>query len=500
MPPIDAGEFTGITPRHTGNGRPAGHGAHAGYTGRAGNTAAEAGTPAAANAVPAAHRAPFDTTVPALVLRLDRNPFHHGTLGAVRSLGRAGAEVHAVVEAADSPVARSRYLHRAHPRPDGPVTPGNVLELLLRVSDRIGRPAVLIAMDDIGAIHTAAHAARLTGRFHLPQQPPGLPLRLADKAELARICAETGIPHPRTVIPESAAEAADAVRSLGLPLVAKWSRPWLLPPGGGLRSTTLVHSPQEARALFERGRGAGGRLLLQRYLPDDPARPHSDWFFHGCFTAGPAGVHCPVGGSGRKELSWPVRTGLTAKGSWLPNPEVEAAALRFAAHVGYRGILDLDFRRDHTGRYRLLDANPRPGAQFRLFTDTTGLDVVRALYLDLTGQPVPRGSGGPGRVFVAENYALLSVLAGAGGPHRPARTPAGPARDRPPGRRPGVETAWYASDDLLPFLAMALAWLARGLAKAARRIRRPARAVPPRRPAVPAPAPRTPESATTPAP
>ena len=39
---------------------------------------------------------PFDTRVPAALLRIDRNPFHHGTLGAVRSLGRAGVEVHVV--------------------------------------------------------------------------------------------------------------------------------------------------------------------------------------------------------------------------------------------------------------------------------------------------------------------------------------------------------------------------------------------------------------------
>lgn len=66
--------------------------------------------------------ASFDTSVPAVLVRLDRNPFHHGTLGAVRSLGRAGITVHAVIESARSPVARSRYLHTGHPRPDNRVS------------------------------------------------------------------------------------------------------------------------------------------------------------------------------------------------------------------------------------------------------------------------------------------------------------------------------------------------------------------------------------------
>ncbi|MFI2208761.1 ATP-grasp domain-containing protein [Streptomyces sp. NPDC020141] len=428
---------------------------------------------------------PFDPGAPALVLRLDRNPFHHGTLGAVRSLGRAGVEVHAVVESAASPVARSRHLRRAHVGPAGPIGPDALVDLLLRVSDRIGRRAVLIAMDDLSAIHTAARAPLLAARFHLPRQPPELPRLLADKAELAALCAAAGIAHPQTAVPSGPAEAADAVRRLGLPLVAKWTRPWLLPAAAGLRSTTLVRSPAAARRLSERAGAAGSRLLLQRYLPD---APDSDWFFHGCFTRGPSGAVCLLGGSGRKELSWPVRTGLTAKGSWQPNPEVEAAALRLVAHVGYRGILDLDFRRDPaTGVHQLLDANPRPGAQFRLFTEPGGLDVVRALYLDLTGQRVVSGGGGPGRVFVAENYALLSALVGLR--DLPAR------RSRPPGAVPraGVETAWYAGDDLRPFLAMTRAWTGRGAAKAAHRLRAAARA---RRVRARPPSPRTGDAPT----
>ncbi|MFI1013849.1 ATP-grasp domain-containing protein [Streptomyces sp. NPDC020965] len=436
----------------------------------------------------------FDAGVPALVLRLDRNPFHHGTLGAVRSLGRAGVEVHAVVEAADSPVARSRYLHRAHPPPRGPVGPDAFVDLLLRVSDRIGRRAVLIAMDDISAIHAAAQAPRLAGRYLLPEQPPELPRLLADKAELAGLCARAGIEHPPTVVPESGDAAADAVRRLGLPLVAKWSRPWLLDAATGLRSTTLVTSPETARRLYESAGAAGSRLLLQRYLPD---APDTDWFFHGYFSG--RGGSCLLGGSGHKELSWPIRTGLTAKGRWQPNPQVEAAARRLVRYVGYRGILDLDFRREQsTGAYQLLDVNPRPGAQFRLFTDPGGLDVVRALYLDLTGQRVPAQVGRPGRVFVAENYALLSVVvsaasaaASAAVPRAtavPVREPAVP-RCRSGAARGGVETAWFAGDDPLPFLAMVRAWFGRGLAKGVRRLRA---AASPDRP----PAPRTPDRAS----
>ncbi|MFD0430286.1 ATP-grasp domain-containing protein [Streptomyces zhihengii] len=365
----------------------------------------------------------------------------------MRSLGRAGVEVHAVVESPRSPVARSRHLHRAHPRPRGAGTGrARPHPARRRRPDRAARRARAHGRPR----RHPGRRARPPSRRPLPAARPAARAagRLADKAELAKLCAEAGIPHPDTFVPASAAEAADTVRRIGVPLVAKWSRPWLLDPATGLRSTSLVGSPAAAARLFERRATAGSALLLQRCLPE---RPHSDWFFHGCFGAGSALLH---GGTGRKELSWPPRTGLTALGRWKEDGAVTAAALRLAAHAGYRGILDLDFRRDTDGTCRLLDANPRPGAQFRLFTGADGLDVVRALHLDLTGRPVPPSAGRPDRVFVAENYALLSALTSA----RPGRG----VRLR---ARRGVETAWFAGDDPAPFAAMAGAWLGRGLAK-----------------------------------
>ncbi|MFD5617155.1 ATP-grasp domain-containing protein [Streptomyces yangpuensis] len=394
----------------------------------------------------------FANHVPAVVLRLDRNPFHHGTLGAVRSLGRKGVEVHAVVEAGGGPMGRSRYLRAAHPGPAGgldPEAPEALLECLTAVSERIGRPAVLIAMDDLSAIAVSRVAPALRDRFRIPHQPDNLPARVADKAELSRLCSRWDVPHPETVVPASGAEAAEAAWRLGLPVVAKWSRPWLLPPGAdGLRSTTLVHTTAQARRLYERSAEAGSRLLFQRFLP---AGPDTDWFFHGAFTRGGRPL---LAGSGRKELSWPVRTGLTAVGRWLPDPAVEEAALRLAERLGYQGILDLDFRRDERGVFRLVDFNPRPGAQFRLFTDAAGLDVVQAMYLDLTGQRVPQPSGGAGRMFVAENYALLAAVRGRSLPRRrPAADPA-PPKQGPADERAQVEAAWFAADDVRPFLAL----------------------------------------------
>ena len=53
---------------------------------------------------------PVDTSTPAVVLKLVPNVMHHGALGAIRSLGRAGVPVYGVHEGPWAPAASSRYL------------------------------------------------------------------------------------------------------------------------------------------------------------------------------------------------------------------------------------------------------------------------------------------------------------------------------------------------------------------------------------------------------
>ncbi|MFE1232571.1 ATP-grasp domain-containing protein [Streptomyces sp. NPDC059442] len=417
----------------------------------------------------------FDTRVPALLVRLDRNPFHHGTLGAARSLGRAGIPVHALIESPDSPVARSRYVRDVRVRPADP-SPEALVRELGELAATLSAPAVLVPLDDVSALVLARHRSELTDRYLLPEQPVRELDRVADKAALVETCRALALPHPRTGIPGSADEAAAMAWSLGLPVVAKWSRPWLLPPGAGLRSTSIVRSLAEVRALFARSPQAGSRLLLQELLP--PGRD-LDWFFHAYVdTAG----RCRAGATGRKERSWPDGAGLTAVGRWVRNAEVERTAHALLDALGYRGVCDLDFRLDRsTGAYHLLDFNPRPGAQFRLFADSDGLDVVRALHLDLTGRPVPDHAPAYGRRFVVENYAALSVLAS------PRRRGPGPCRS---GRR-GTETAWFAADDPVPALAMGRAWFSHALRKGSVTLRRILGSGPRRMSSAAPPAPRT---------
>jgi D-aspartate ligase len=111
--------------------------------------------------------------------------------------------------------------------------------------------------------------------------------------------------------------------------------------------------------------------------------------------------------------------------------------------------MDLDFRLDGRGRYNLLDFNPRPGAQFRLFRTETGMDVVRVLHLDLTGRPVSGGQQIEGRTFMLDIQDVVAAYEYYRSGHLTMRDWIRSVR--------GIdERAWYAADDRYPFWLMSL--------------------------------------------
>ncbi len=390
----------------------------------------------------------FDTATPAVVLKLDHNVFHHGGLGVIRSLGRAGIDVYGVHEDRLAPAARSRYLRgRWYWTPDAS-HPDRIVAGLEQLARRLGRPAVLIPTDDAGAILLSEYGADLRSWFRFPAPPHDLPRRLAGKYSLHELCAKWNIPHVAAALPGSWAEAAAFARDVGLPLVAKLAQPWRRGGRNAPRSTTIVHTVRDLADLYRRA--PAGELMLQEYIPSASGR---DWIFHGYCDAHSV---CEPAFTGVKERSYPPHSGITSLGRAVPNPQLRNQVTDLMAHIGYRGIMDLDIRFDpRDGQYKLLDFNPRIGAQFRLFQNSDGIDVARAAHLDLTGRPIPTGSALPERRFVVENYDTLATLGYLRRGELGLRSWLATLR--------GVnETAWFARDDLAPFglMCLRMAWRA----------------------------------------
>ena len=184
-------------------------------------------------------------------------------------------------------------------------------------------------------------------------------------------------------------------------------------------------------------------FMLQEYIPggDDTI-----WMFNGYFNDQ---SECLYGATGKKIRQHPVGHGPTSLGICLRNEPVEQATRSLMKALGYCGILDIGYRWDaRDGRYKVLDINPRIGCSFPLFTAENGLDVARALYLDMTGQPVPESRVREGRKWIVEFQDFSSCRE-----YRRQRQLT--LRQWLRSFRGVEETAFFALDDLRPFWKVA---------------------------------------------
>lgn len=394
-------------------------------------------------------------SVPALLVKVGRFPQLHGGLGVVRTLGRMGVPAYAMVEDRFTPVALSRHLAGRFVRPTtGAEDTSELVSLLLRTGREIGRPTVAVAEGDEAAVLLAENADRLAEWFVLPPVPPTLPRRVASKEGLHRICEEHGVPTPRTRSPVDRAELVAVSREWGFPVVLKDREPFTKLNDSAMGHTTVVHDEEELLARC--GAAESPSVIVQEHIALDIAE---EWFTH---------LYCGAGGiprlvfTGHKFRSWPPKSGLTTRAWARRNTVLASLAAELCRAIGYCGIADLDWRFDRRdGRYKLIDFNPRFGQQFRLFNTAQGLDVVRAMYLDLTERHISEGSQIHGRGFIVGNLDAVSATVTA---WRDRRLPA-------PLPRRNLERAWVSRDDPVPAVAEAV----RFSGTVARRLTKPLR-------------------------
>lgn len=374
-----------------------------------------------------------------MILGLSRGMFHHGVLGIARSLGRLGVPVHRVGRERAAPAARSRFIAGWRVVP-GSATDEDALGLLRGLGEELGRP-ILIAADDAACVFVEDHADELQQRFLLPRQPAGLVRALSSKRGMYQLCHENGIPTPQSFFPQSEAELIELARAGTFPTVLKCINAADAPATSP--RVLIAKDIDELTAGYRQMETPGlGNVMLQEYVP---GTPETVWMFNGYFDER---SECKVGFTGRKIRQSPPYTGATTLGVCLPNETVQEVTEGFMRSIGYRGILDIGYRFDERdGKYKLLDVNPRIGGTFRLFVGDNGIDVLRAMHLDLTGRDVPSTELPEGRRWIVEPLDVTSSIVY----RRRGDIRLGEWLRSFHGVREG---AWWASDDPLPFLAL----------------------------------------------
>ena len=249
-----------------------------------------------AAAVTAKRRPDLDGATAALVFKFGRSRLHHGSLAVIRSLGRAGVPVYAVLSDEQVPARHSRYLRGGFVWPaavhadgyrSGAAKP--LLGGLARIIEIIDRPAVLIATDDQAATFLAERRAVLPSGCLVPGVPDDLPGKLIDKRTCTELIRAAGLPVPPQRVRSGPLVPGPDLDGLQLPLVLKRTLRTLRPDGSRTWSTLLVTSRAQLQAVLTDDTDGPFDVLAQALVPGQ------DWLYHGyrCVAAADRLLHRP---------------------------------------------------------------------------------------------------------------------------------------------------------------------------------------------------------------
>ncbi len=367
----------------------------------------------------------------------------HNSTCIARSLGRLGVPVYSVDSTSRTFVSFSRYC-RGKFAWDENLPAAKSVQFLLRVGQRIGKPSILIATTDATAALVADNSEALKEWFTFPKVESSLVHSLSSKKEMYQLAKRLGIATPEAFFPASRGDIFKFLQAAMFPIVIKGIDGDRLAKRAGKKGF-MAHNESELLKKYDSAEDSNNpNLMLQEYIPGgDETVCGVEGYFN-------ESSECLFAVTGKKLRQWPAYQGVTTLGVCVKNETIEKITREFVTEIGYKGILDIGYRYDsRDGLFKLLDANPRIGCTFRLFVTENGMDVVRAMYLDLTGQPIAQAEAREGRKWMVEDLDALSSL-------RYLLDGKLTLKQWMRSFRGIAESAFFAIDDPLPFVAMCL--------------------------------------------
>jgi len=152
---------------------------------------------------------------------------------------------------------------------------------------------------------------------------------------------------------------------------------------GGASKGFKGHTAQELEVHFEMILPTGLQVLVQSVI----LGPNTN-YFNVCAYVSQSGEPLAVF-TVRKIRQYPTEFGVGTLVESLAYPELAELGLRFFHDIGYRGIGEIEFKKDERdGKLKFIELNPRLWLQNSQATDC-GMNFPLIEHLDLTGQTPP---------------------------------------------------------------------------------------------------------------
>lgn len=301
-------------------------------------------------------------------------------LAAIRGLGRAGIEVHAM-DHSYGPGLASRYAASAVICPDPVTQEAQLVRTLIDYRLKFDEAPVLFPSSDAFFEFASRNRDALAPLYRLALPPISTAAAAIDKRKQYELAEAAEIPFPRTVYPVTFEDVKEVKDSLPYPVFIKpvvghhW-RQYFSCKG------FLVENSSALLARYSEIIPTGLETMIQSYVVGPPTGIHSVALYRtkdgrclGTFVA-------------RKIRQSGEDAGVGTLMESCTDQELVDMSIRFAGIMNYHGIAELEFKRDsRDGIRRLIELNPRLWLQAQLASDS-GVNFALIQYCDLTGQPV----------------------------------------------------------------------------------------------------------------
>lgn len=268
------------------------------------------------------------------------------SLSAIRSLGKAGAEVHVLGDSLFTTGYWSAFTARRVRVPDAARDEDAFHEGMVAHLESLARPPVVLPMEEATIRWLARRSAEIEGRarFLIPERS-SLEVAL-DKGKTSEVAAQGGLPVPRTWSPASAEELHGVVTELE-------PGSFVVKPVEGSGSTGVVYGEHRDPEAWDTAWSELGPMIVQERIP----------------AAGRAvGVACLFDSEGELKASftherlrqYPVTGGPSTDRVSIHHAELERMSVTLLQGLRWRGIGMAEWKEDPaTGDFKLLEINPR---------------------------------------------------------------------------------------------------------------------------------------------
>ncbi len=305
---------------------------------------------------------------------------HEAGVAVVRSLGRRGVRVIAVVISPAEQASASRYASASVIAPDPDRHERGFVALLAGLADELGGGVLIPTTDEsVGAV--ASNTQEL-GRRHLLACPPiGVARRFLDKQLTYDLAAELDVPAPRSITPETEDALARLVPELAFPCLVKPRESFRYRRAFGVKMKA-VHDAAELRAAWREAREAEIETMVQELIPG----PESGGVnYNALFVDGEPVAELTA----RKLRLSPRDFGYPTAVVSASVPEVLQPAREILRGLGLNGFANVEFKRDsRDGRYKLMEVNGRPNMSGWLSV-RCGIDFPYLTYSHLVDAALP---------------------------------------------------------------------------------------------------------------